>query len=69
MIIWKKEERQLASSQRFLFSNKGCVRNKQNSYLEYCQTNTYEKMINESFCEIGKTFVMPYYQNKEILKV
>ena len=25
-------------------------------------------MKNESFCEIGRTFVMPDYQNKAILK-
>ena len=68
MLIWNKEEKQLAGGQRFLFSNKGCVRNKQNSYLEYYHPGTFEKMINESFCEIGRTFVMPDYQKKEILK-
>ena len=68
MIIWNKESREIAGGQRFLFSNKGCVLNKQNSYLEYYHPGTFEKMINESFCEIGRTFVMPIYQNKEILK-
>mgnify|MGYP001250605706 CR=1 FL=1 len=68
MMIWNKEEKQLAGGQRFLFSNKGCVRNKENSYLEYYHPGTFEKMINESFCEIGRTFVMPNHQNKMILK-
>ena len=68
MIIWDKEERQIAGGQRFLFSNKFCLRNKQNSYLEYYHPGTFEKMINESFCEIGRTFVMPNFQNKVILK-
>ena len=68
MIIWNKETKQLAGGQRFLFSEKGCVRNKQNSYLEYYHPGTFEKMINESFCEIGRTFVMPDFQKKEILK-
>ena len=47
MLIWNKEEKQLAGGQRFLFSNKGCVRNKQNSYLEYYHPGTFKKMINE----------------------
>ena len=68
MIIWNKDAKQIVGGQRFLFSEKGCVRNKQNSYLEYYHPGTFEKMINESFCEIGRTFVMPDYQNKVILK-
>ena len=68
MIIWSKKERQLAGGQRFLFSNKGCVRYKQNSYLEYYHPGTYEKMINESFCEIGRTFIIPKFQNKTVLR-
>ena len=38
------------------------------SYLEYYHPGTFEKMKNEDFCEIGRTFVMPNYQNKQILK-
>ena len=68
MVIWNKEARQLAGGQRFLFSDKGSVINKQNSYLEYYHPGTFDKMKNEGFCEIGRTFVMPDYQNKEILK-
>ena len=68
MLIWDKEDKQLAGGQRFLFSKKGCKKNKENSYLESYHPGTYEKMKDEDFCEIGRTFVMPKYQNKEILK-
>ena len=68
MLIWYKEGEALAGGQRFLFSKKGCTKNKDNSYLESYHPGTFEKMKNENFCEIGRTFVMPDYQNKEILK-
>ena len=68
MLIWHKEDKQLAGGQRFMFSKKGCKKNKENSYLESYHPGTYEKMKDEDFCEIGRTFVMPEYQNKEILK-
>ncbi len=68
MIIWDKERKNLAGGQRFLFSKKGCTKNKEHSYLEFYHPGTFEKMINENFCEIGRTFVMPNYQNREILK-
>ena len=68
MLIWHKGDKQLAGGQRFLFSKKGCKKNKENSYLESYHPGTFEKMKDENFCEIGRTFVMPEYQNKEILK-
>ena len=68
MIIWNKEKKQLAGGQRFLFSQKGLVNNKEYSYLESYHPGTFEKMKKENFCEIGRTFVMPNYQNKKILK-
>ncbi len=68
MIIWHKLEEQLAGGQRFLFSKKGCTKDMEKSYLEYYHPGTFEKMKNEDFCEIGRTFVMPNYQNKQILK-
>ena len=68
MLIWHKQEGNLAGGQRFLFSKKGCIKNKEYSYLESYHPGTFDKMKNENFCEIGRTFVMPDYQNKEILK-
>ena len=68
MIIWDKEKMELAGGQRFLLSEKGSVNNKEYSYLEYYHPGTFEKLRNENFCEIGRTFVMPNYQNKKILK-
>ena len=68
MMIWNKEKMQLAGGQRFLFSKKGTVRNKEYSYLESYHPGTFEKLKNENFCEIGRTFVMPNFQNKKILK-
>ena len=68
MVIWNKEKKQLAGGQRFLLSEKGSVKNKQYSYLESYHNGTYEKMKNENFCEIGRTFVMPNFQNKQLLK-
>ena len=68
MIIWDKEKKDLAGGQRFLFSKEGSIRNKEHSYLESYHPGTFEKMRNENFCEIGRTFVMPNYQNKRILK-
>ena len=68
MLIWHKEGRDLAGGQRFLFSEKGCTKNKENSYLESYHPGTFEKMKDEDFCEIGRTFVMPAHQNKQILK-
>ena len=68
MLIWKKSEKKLAGGQRFLFSKKGCTKNKEHSYLESYHPGTFELMKNKDFCEIGRTFVMPDYQNKELLK-
>ncbi len=67
MIIWDKNTKNLAGGQRFLFSKKGCFKNKEYSYLEEYHPNTYHKLKNESFCEIGRTFVMPRFQNRKIL--
>ena len=68
MMIWDKEKMQLAGGQRFLLSEKGSVNNKEYSYLESYHPGTFEKLKNENFCEIGRTFVMPDFQNKKILK-
>ena len=68
MIIWDKETKCLAGGQRFLFSKKGSLENKKYSYLEEYHPKTYDKLKNESFCEIGRTFVMPRFQNTKILK-
>ena len=58
----------LAGGQRFLLSEKGSVNNKVHSYLESYHPGTFEKLKNDNFCEIGRTFVMPDFQNKKILK-
>jgi len=68
MMIWDKEKMQLAGGQRFLLSEKGSVNNKVHSYLESYHPGTFEKLKNDNFCEIGRTFVMPDFQNKKILK-
>ena len=68
MLIWDKEEMKLAGGQRFLFSKKGCINNKDYSYLEFYHPGTFETLKNENFCEIGRTFVMPKFQNKRLLK-
>ena len=68
MLIWHKEDKKLAGGQRFLFSKKGCTKNKENSYLESYHPGSFEKLKDEDFCEIGRTFVIPEYQNKVILK-
>ena len=68
MMIWDKEKMQLAGGQRFLFSPKGSVNNKEYSYLESYHPGTFEKLRHENFCEIGRTFVMPNFQNRQILK-
>ena len=68
MMIWDKEKMQLAGGQRFLLSEKGSVNNKEYSYLEPYHPGTFEKLKNDNFCEIGRTFVMPDFQNKMILK-
>ena len=62
MIIWDKRYKALAAGQRFLFNKKGELKNKSYSYLEYYHPKTYEKLINISFCEIGRTFIMPNFQ-------
>ena len=67
MIIWDKKTKDLAGGQRFLFSKTGCLENKRHSYLEEYHPGTYEKLKNEGFCEIGRTFVMPKFQNRKIL--
>ena len=38
------------------------------SYLESYHPGTFDKLKNDNFCEIGRTFVMPDFQNKKILK-
>ena len=68
MVIWDKKYKVLAGGQRFLFNKKDEIKNKSYSYLEYYHPKTYEKLKNTSFCEIGRTFVMPSFQNKRLLK-
>ena len=68
MMIWDKEKMQLAGGQRFLLSKKGCTNNKEYSYLESYHPGTFEILKNQNFCEIGRTFVMPNFQNRQILK-
>ena len=67
MVIWDKKYKVLAGGQRFLFNKKDEIKNKSYSYLEYYHPKTYEELKNISFCEIGRTFVMPRFQNKKIL--
>ena len=68
MIIWDKKSLELIGGQRFLFNQKGSIKNKEYSYLEEYHKGTYEKLKNESFCEIGRTFIMPRFQHKTILR-
>ena len=68
MIIWDKDKLELVGGQRFLFNSKGSIKNKDHSYLEEYHIGTYEKLKNESFCEIGRTFIMPQFQHKTILR-
>ena len=67
MVIWDKEYKSLAAGQRFLFNQKGNAENKEYSFLESYHPNTYEKLKNESFCEIGRTFIMPAFQKRVYL--
>ena len=68
MMIWDKKSFQLVGGQRFLFNLKGSIKNKDFSYLEEYHKGTYERLKNESFCEIGRTFIMPKFQHKTILR-
>ena len=68
MIIWDKETNELAGGQRFLFNQKGSSKNKDQSYVEEYHIGTYEQLKDLSFCEIGRTFVMPRFQNKNVLR-
>tara|TARA_B100000886_G_C20400556_1_gene482392 strand:- start:498 stop:1352 length:855 start_codon:yes stop_codon:yes gene_type:complete len=67
MIIWDKRTKELSGGQRFLFSKKGCLKNKKYSYIEEYHPNSYDKLKKESFCEIGRTFVMPRFHNRKML--
>ena len=67
MVIWDKAYKLLAAGQRFLFNQKGNAKNKEYSYVESYHPNTYEKLKNESFCEIGRTFIMPAFQKRVYL--
>ena len=68
MIIWNKETNELAGGQRFLFNQKGFSKYKDHSYIEEYHQGTYEQLKDLSFCEIGRTFVMPRFQNKTVLR-
>ena len=68
MLMWDNKSSQLAGGQRFLFNNKGSIENKDFSYLEEYHEGTYERLKNENFCEIGRTFIMPKFQHKTILR-
>ena len=68
MIIWNKETNDLAGGQRFLFNQKGFSKYKDHSYIEEYHRGTYEHLKDLSFCEIGRTFVMPRFQNKTVLR-
>ena len=68
MIIFDKKTMELAGGQRFLFNKNFLIKNKNHSYLEQYHPGTYQKLINKSFCEIGRTFVMPKFKNTKILR-
>ena len=68
MIIFDKKTMEIAGGQRFLFNKNFLIKNKNHSYLEQYHPGTYQKLINKSFCEIGRTFVMPKFKNTKILR-
>ena len=68
MIIFDKKTMEMAGGQRFLFNKNFLIKNKNHSYLEQYHPGTYQKLINKSFCEIGRTFVMPKFKNTKILR-
>lgn len=68
MIIFNKKTMEIAGGQRFLFNKNFLIKNKNHSYLEQYHPGTYQKLINKSFCEIGRTFVMPKFKNTKILR-
>ena len=68
MIIFDKKTMEMAGGQRFLFNKNFLIKNKNHSYLEEYHPGTYQKLINKSFCEIGRTFVMPKFKNTKILR-
>ena len=68
MIIFDKKTMEIAGGQRFLFNKNSLIKNKRHSYLEQYHPGTYQKLINKSFCEIGRTFVMPKFKNTKILR-
>ena len=68
MIIFDKKTMEMAGGQRFLFNKHFLIKNKNHSYLEQYHPGTYQKLINKSFCEIGRTFVMPKFKNTKILR-
>ena len=68
MIIFNKKTMEIAGGQRFLFNKNFLIKNKNHSYLEQYHPGTYQKLINKSFCEIGRTFVMPKFKNTKVLR-
>ena len=68
MIIWDKKLESLAGGQRFLFNNDNSRDNSNISYVESYHPGTYKILKNKDFCEIGRTFVMPEFQNRKVLK-
>ena len=68
MIIFDKKTMEIAGGQRFLFNKNFLIKNNNHSYLEQYHPGTYQKLINKSFCEIGRTFVMPKFKNTKILR-
>ena len=67
MILWDPVKLKLIGGQRFKFNINNY--DGKNSYLEYYHSGLYThlKKKNLPFAEIGRTFIMPDYQNKKDL--
>ena len=67
MILWDNLNKELIGGQRFLLNKEFIEENLKVSYLESYHPGSYLKLKKYSFCEIGRTFVMPNYQKSKYL--
>jgi hypothetical protein len=70
MLLWDHQNRQLIGGQRLLFATSAVQLTERHSYLEHCYPGLAQRLLqeDESYAEVGRTFVAPQYQCGNWLK-
>ena len=72
LIIWDTINNKIIGGQRYRFSNTSTItENIHSSFLEHYHPGIYQRFqeLGYTFSEVGRTFLMPEYQNSSHLKL